>query len=279
VSIENHRPISLTEFNGLYDRGDADTVPFDHDFDNLNTIFTNKGEKTREGFALDFTLASVRRFHIYKIEGQADRLLILDNTGKLFDSTDLVTPILNIATMIDFSVATFFDRAYITPHNRVTGITAEKVYVYNGSGLARPAAGTPPSGFTITAVESAAAGNVEVGLHLFSVIFETDTGFFTAPGPEIFTSHTVANADKKVDLSGVAIGPAGTIARHILVTKILIDYDGNQAGVSLFFVPNGKINDNVATIITVNFFDSSLVTTADYLVNNLSIIPAGVGIH
>lgn len=276
--MRDHKALVQKDF-GLFDRGSDDVCPDNRNTKATNVIFTHFGAKTREGTVLGLTFPNLVRFHIYKRTGEADRLLLLNTSGEIHDSTNIGTPILTIPTMTDFSVVVMFNRAYISPHNGVTGLAGEKTYVYGGAGVARPAGGSPPSGFSLGVANSASAGNIESGTHLFAVAFETDTGYITRPGP-IGPAYTVLNApgNKKANVSLIPVGPAGTVARHILATKVITNYAGDQISPELFFVPNGKISDNVTTVLNdVNFFDSDLISSADYLFDNLDIIPAFLG--
>lgn len=276
--MRDHQPLIQRGTRGLFSRGQEDTIPPGYLLKANNVIYSAYGIKTREGIVNHLTFPNLVRFHIYKRMGEADRLLILNSTGELYDSTNLVTPILTIAAMTDFSMVAMFNRAYITPHNGVRGLPGEFVYVYQGSGVARKAAGNPPSGFTLVVIDSAAAGNIEAGDHLFAVAFETDTGYITAPGPVSFTKYT-APGSKKAKVTAIPIGPAGTVARHILATQTITTYNGNQIAYELFFVPGGKISNNVdVELDNINFFDTDLVASADYLIDNLSELPAQLGL-
>src|SRR5690349_24957659 len=86
------------------------------------------------------------------------------------------------ASILDFSLVNYSNRAYITIHNRISGLPNKYVLVYQGSGLARLAAGLAPSGYTLGAANSASVGSCEAGYHLFAICGITDTGFITAPG-------------------------------------------------------------------------------------------------
>jgi hypothetical protein len=271
----DHDPITLQEFLGTYDRGDDDSVPPGFFKDSRNVRFITGGVKSREGTTLDLTLASVKRMAVYKRIGEAQRLLLLNAAGELYDSTNLVTPILSIAAMVDFSVEVMFNRAYITPHDGTTGIAGEKVYVYEGSGVARAAAGAAPTGFTLGVANSAASGNCETGVHLFGVCFETSSGFLTKPGGFSMFSPS---GGKKVDLANLPIGGAATAARQIVATKEIIDFNGDFVNQEYFIVPGGRVSGNVATTVSVSFFDADLVASADYLMDELGEIPAGVGL-
>jgi hypothetical protein len=281
--MRDHQGLVVREFKGLFRRGTNDVCPPGYLTIAKNLIFTNYGVKTRPGFTKALTLANIARIQTYKRIGEADRLLILTTDGKLWDSTNLVTPILNIPLMSDFSMISMFNRAYITPHNGVTGLPGEFLYVYGGSGVARKAGGSPPSGFTL-GVANGAAGHIEKGKHLFAVVFETDTGYLTRPGPVNGTdpAYTVFDApgDKKASISLIPIGPSGTVARRIVATAIIDNYNGDQKSPELFFVPNGRIANNTATgPLEYDFYDSELVDSADYLFDNLDNPPAFVGVN
>jgi len=274
--VRDHDPITIREFLGTFDRGEDDSVPPGFFKDSRNVRFITGGVKSREGTTLDVTIGSVKRMAIYERIGEAQRLLLLDAAGNLYDSTNLVTPILSIVAMTDFSVEVMFDRAYITPHDGTKGLPGEKVYVYPGSGLARPAAGTPPSGFNLTAVDSAVSGNCETGTHVFAVCNETASGYLTKPGGFVAFSPT---GGKKVDLGAIAIGPATTAARQIVATKVIADFNGDFENQEYFIVPGGRIADNVTTVLAASFYDADLQSSADYLMDQLSEIPAGVCIR
>jgi hypothetical protein len=180
--MRDHLPISIAEFNGLYDRGMDDAIPADHLAVCDNMHFLEREVVSRYGFSLPYTAATnIKRIALYKRIGEATRLLILDSSGNLYDSTSGV--ILSIATMTDFKVQTFFGRAYITPIDAANGIgvSGEFLYVYNGTSC-RKAAGTAPTG-TITVADSGLSGHVEAGFHLYAVAFETPSGFITKVAP------------------------------------------------------------------------------------------------
>ncbi len=143
--------VTLSEFRGLYANFEEDTVPPNHFKSTLNLAFGPGYFGSRLGTTANLTVSDVRRIAVYNIPGAASRLLVLNGSGQLFDSSiSLAVPILTIALMTDFSVASMFGRAYITPHNGKLGLDNEVVYVYNGTGLARAAAGLPPAGFDLT---------------------------------------------------------------------------------------------------------------------------------
>ena len=271
----DHTPLVIDSFRGTYDRGEEEVVPAGFFISSLNLRFTNRGFATRYGTSKTHVLANIRRIAIYKRIGEAQRLLILVEGGALYDSVNLAAPILSIAAMTDFSMCTIFGRAYITPHNGIVGLPGEKVYVYTGAGQAVPAAGAPPSAFTLGLANSAASGFVEKGIHAIGVAFETATGYITAPGGFAQIDAIGAHA---IDVSNIPIGPAGTVARGLVATKIIVGFNGNFAEQRYYFVPNGRINNNTATTHQISFYDADLMAEATYLIEQLATIPAGVGI-
>lgn len=279
-----YNDISIRQFNGLWDRGQDDTVPKDHFIDILNMIWDGDDVTTRDGSVLDVAKATIDRVHEYKIQGQASRLLILSGAN-IYDTADLSTSILGPASsgvtfsgMTDFSMCVFYNRAYITPHNRVEGMAGQSVYVYNGSGVARLAAGVKPSG-SITAALSG-SGNIEKGVHYFAVVYETASGHYTVPGPDTFSEFDVTVS---TGVSVVLTPPYSTAAvkRHIVSTRAIATESntGNQGGYSYYFIPNATITGGSgSTTITVSFYDAELLDSADYLFNQLATIPACVNL-
>ena len=277
--IENHVPVPLSDFNGLFDRGPDEAIPIDHFKVAQNLKYRPSSFYTREGLVTDIAVGPIVRFHVYKITGQASRILMLGGDATIYD-TSTSTPILTIPGMTDFSMETFFDRAYITPHNGTTGLPGQLVHYYTGSGVARPAGGAGPAIAPPMEVAQGGTGRFDKGVHAFAVAFETPTGFITPLGG--FTG-LVTDGDKTVELSGIPTGPAGTVARVIFSTKNVADpatglYNWDYMNAEWFFAVDGRIPDNTTTTKSLSYFDADLVDQADYILEQLSTIPAGVGI-
>lgn len=121
------------------------------------------------------------------------------------------------------------------------------------------------------------AGNSDAGLHLFGVVYETNTGYMTAPGPEFFTAQTLIDS-KVTRISAIPTSPDFfVVKRHIVATKAIPDfYNGDQKGYQFFFVPKGTLDNNTATTIDLNFYDSDLVADASHLIDNYAKIPSCV---
>lgn len=283
--LGGNQVITIKSPQGRWGRGPDDTAPPDHCIDEQNLEFSHGQVGSRLGINTTLTASggwdgTVKRVHVFKRVGEANRLLILDANGKIYDSTNLVSEVLSVAGMIDFACVILFNRAYIAPSTGQVGKTGEKVYVYDGTTI-RAAAGNPPSGHTMAGADGA-AGKVEKGNHLFAVAYETGSGFITAPGLGTGEYVNVESAgDKQVDLSGMPASgswPAGTKAVHILATTLLApSYNGNPAEQAWYFIPNARYEsgDFAAGTKTVDFYDADLLTSADYLQYQLTEIPAG----
>lgn len=279
--FKENSAIVIEDFNGLWSRGGADSVPLDHFSDCNNVKFIQSGFEWRDGIEPFIPREAVRIYPFTKQTGTS--LLILDSTGNFYDSDYPSFIFLTVATATDFGFQAFAGRAYITPCDGNTGIQNEFVYVYEGDGTAaRKAAGAKPtnSDGALAAANSATAGNVEAGIHVFAVVYETDTGFLTAIGPTTLPTVT-APGDKKVDLSNIPVSPNSYVTkRHVVATKLIQPqfYTGDTTAYQFFFLPDGVINDNTTTTLTTNFFDSELLDDASYLLDMLEEIPAGAGL-
>ncbi|MBI4637673.1 MAG: hypothetical protein HY727_15150 [Candidatus Rokubacteria bacterium] len=135
------------------------------------------------------------------------------------------------------------------------------------TGLAKILSADPPP--ACVATDSGVGGNVDVGAHTWKVVFVHSAGGKTLGGT---TSNTVtiAGSAKRVDLSSIPLGPAGTTAREIYRTK---------AGQGSYFLAV-TINNNVDTTVSDNVADASLgaaiPTTATYPTNRVVLSGGGV---
>lgn len=280
--------ITIKSPQGRWARGPDDSCPPDHCTAEQNLVFDEGQCGSRSGF--DSSIAAqgnwngtVLRVHKYERIGEAMRYLILDDAGNIWDSTDFVTAILTGLTDPDFACISLFNRAYISPSTGLVGGAGENVYVYNGVGTARVAAGTGVTAGTMAAANNAGGSKVEKGNHLFAVACQTASGFITTMGltGNLFVNHQ-SPGGQSIDLTGIPLGPAGTIIRHLVATTVLSDdYNGNPAEQQWFFIPRSNISDptdmddNLTQTATVDFYDADLLISADYLQYQKTSIPAG----
>jgi hypothetical protein len=267
--LQDHNPITINKFLGLYgiDAFD-DAVPLGFFIDELNTITYGDSVKTRDGFGVDLVTNPIIQYAVYRRQGEAARTLALFEAGDLWDLTVNVK-ILDIPAMLGFAINYSNNRALISPHNKISGLPGEFVYTYDGEGIARKAGGlAPTAGFNIATNTS---GYIEAGTHIFAVVFETESGFVTAPSP---ATIILFDGTKAADLSNIPIGPSGTVARRIIASRAIQSYNGNEEGYEMFFVSGGRINNNIDTSLTVNFYDADLQFSADFSYDQLDSIPA-----
>jgi hypothetical protein len=122
------------------------------------------------------------------------------------------------------------------------------------------------------AFNSPVDGSVDIGIHLYSIAFETNTGFITIPGPQNFAIVNQAG-NKQIRLSNIPTGDSTVVARWILATKAIVGYNGNQDQ-AFFFLE--RIPNNVTVQLDLNIFDASFGDSADYLFDLFANPPAGV---
>jgi len=289
--MREHEPIVLDKFNGLWSRGNTEETPLDHFSDCNNLKYSGSATfATRDGIGrhqdVAVPLGSILRMYNYPTTDK-NTLLVLIKDGKIYhvvSSTSVFGPILTIATMTDFGFAPYAGRAYITPFgtelvgqlNRERGLNNEFLYVYLGDGTAARKAGGAAPTVNITPANGA-AGHTDAGVHIFGYVYETDTGYLTAPaGLVSFTT----GAALSVSFSTVANSPSGTVVKkHIVASKIIQDYNGDVTGYDLFFIPGATIPNNVTTTLSnISFYDADLLDDATHLLDNFAEIKAGVGL-
>jgi len=294
VSLEEYQKITINKFNGLYMRGLVDDCPPDHSPVCQNMKFNRNGETlTRDGTVSSLVTSHANKRMFVANFGHEDIGIILtcDGAGHIYRS-DTGGILLSVANMVDFAAINVFSFCLISP---ILSAFASSNPIYIWSGLPsgggdlvpiRPAAGKGP-GTGMSGSESSTSGNCDIGVHQFAACFITNTGYTTQPGPmgtpgdeSTFAAVSVTSTGSKcITLSGIPIGPSGTVARQILATQAdqtLFYYAGGQKLSGSSLVPwNGVINDNTTTSITISFFDTDLAVQADSLFDLLPIIPGG----
>jgi hypothetical protein len=173
------------------------------------------------------------------------------------------------------SVPTFYEVI------RIADNTTENLMINTGDASLTtvyvPGATPAPTTNSFRARQSSTVGYNDRGFRIIGVVYETDTGALTAPGPEFFAGCTTVNTEKAIDILNIPVSPNTYVTkRHLIATKVITLYNGDQTGFQFFFIPSGTINDNVTTTATISWFDSELLEDASYLLYNLSTIPAGI---
>jgi hypothetical protein len=280
---------------GLYTRGLNDNCPPDHSTVAQNFRYNRKGEAfTRDGSIVSLNLSAPARRQFVTNFTHSDQLAInltCDGAGNIYRS-DTGGILLSVTNMVDFAAINAFSFCLISPILS-NPATPNPVYIWSGLQVGgsdvvpiRPAAGIGPS-TGMTGAESATSGDCDIGVHQFAVSFVTNTGYTTQPGPmssppdeTTFVSVKVTSTGGfSIDLSNIPLGPTGTVSRQILATQAdqdLFFYAGGRILSGGSLVPwDGVIHDNTTTSITISFFDTDLILSADSLFDLLPIIPAG----
>lgn len=289
MTVRGHEPIDLSGLKGLWDRGDATNVPPDHMQDCNNIQFIGNNFLTRDGIGVSQTVAAPLEnvYRIYNYPTQtANTTLVLTydgTTGKIYHVVNATTVylILTKIGMTDFAFVPYAGRAYISPFITVTtgdlniqkGMQNEFLYVYLGAGAtARKAAGATPAG--ALTIANGAAGHTDPGFKSFAVVGESDSGAYSAP--YAFATFTTATASSvSFGTVPVLIGAQWT-KRHIVATKVIPSYNGDNTGYQFFFIPGATINDNTsAALNNQSWFDADLLDDASHLLDNYAEIPAG----
>jgi hypothetical protein len=292
----DHAPLVIEDFAGWWRRGDPESAPSNHFIQGDNIQFFHSGVETRDGLTnyMVNPLPTLKFLRIYNYVTQEGQTIIgMVEGGKIYHikgpNGPVLGPILTIPAMEDFGFVAINGRAYITPFKTYTnaqgekyqlGIQNEFLYVYNGDGSqARKAGGPPPSGAALGVTQSALDGATDVGFHLVAVVYETDSGYLTALGPEVFGSLTFDGVHQ-ITVSPLPISPSVNVKkRHIVATKWIPEYNGDQKGYQFFFIPGAVVPDNTTTTWTGQFYDSDLISDASHLIDNFSEIPAGVTLN
>lgn len=257
--------IVIDTFRGIYDRrstGVIESLTEQVGYENLpegyvrqqqNTIFTQGGFQNRPPVRYRYNLGGTI----------TDLLLVAEGNVLILRVNDAYIAAILIKANYSFTTVGVATRKFgTTGYDTLISSNSESPYFVNSAtGANRAVAGAAPA--TAPAAANGAAGKVEAGLHLITVAYETDSGFITKYRLPA-TQYTAPGA-LKINLTAIPVGPAGTIARNILATKVIHQFNGDTAAYEEFFVPGGRLADNVTTILTIDFYDTELVSSADYL--------------
>lgn len=176
------------------------------------------------------------------------------------------------ATYTYYTVITISDNT--TTSKKIDASDANLIAVYSPGGTAAP------TDNALHVENTETDGFSDTGFHLIGVVYETDTGYLSRPGPEFFAGQTFVDTKKKIKITNIPVAPSAYVTkRHIVSTKWIPDYNGDQKGYQFFFVPEGTLENNTATEITLSYYDSDLLADASHLSDNYAEIPAGVNLN
>jgi len=134
-----------------------------------------------------------------------------------------------------------------------------------------------PTSSALLAENTDTDGYADLGFHLIAVVYETDTGYLTALGPENFAAVNVVDVTKAIKVTNIPVSPDSFVTkRHLVATRAIMNYNGDQEGYQFYFIPEGTLENNTDTELVVSFYDADLLEDASHLIDNFSEIPAGV---
>jgi hypothetical protein len=304
MRLEDYQKISFSKFNGIYDRGDSDSVPPDHAIDCGNVLLRDPGNvRQRPGSKLSFTLTHRHPTCVnqFLATGNGGAFFVtMDGFGNMYkesgSASTLIWPpageFVSDQGYMDFAGLNMFGRTYFNIIRRFTGVGAftESIKVWDGINPVRDAAGLPPSylgnppvgvppsnGPSDFYTVPRTGGVVSLGVHRVAVSYETNTGFITRPGPiwnlatnnKLIYTQSFSDGTNYLLANNIPIAQSyqKIVARHLLMTK------GDE--LQYFFVPNGRIPDNITTSWNINCTDNELIVDASYLFDVLDTIPGG----
>ena len=271
MDFSQYQLLQVNQFNGLWDRGSVDDVPQDHAIACVNMAFNERKEyTTRIGTVTsENTAATVTRM----------KMATMDNFGALIYSdgqngiwrADTNQQIIYAGGCVSFELINIAGKVIIAPvYSSFT--PTNYIFIWDDPsknprflGGAAPVSGIAP-------IESTNAGVINAGVHNFAVAYgRSKTGWVSPPNPINTSTSYTASGNLQVDLYDIPTSPDPTVdQRIILVTP------ANMT--EMFFLPNGIINDNTTgTLLGVNFADTALTVSADYLYDQAEYVLSGVG--
>jgi hypothetical protein len=287
--FEDFTPIAVERFGSLVTYWPADKLPNGVSPHCRNVRFTPASVLTREGLTRVFSTSRAARVHglagYVQLSGEQIPLVFDALGGQFMESPAASGILLPVGTTLVvpppgsyMNTASAYNRAYLAfGDNRFgTGTPAS----FDGANL-DPIGLAPPGGAS-QAGDSAAAGNISPGLRYGVVMFQTRSGYITAPQAPFSWN---ASGGHQAALSNLPIGPPQVTARIVAFTVA----GGSSAGPYFYIGSPHTVNgiaetativaDNVSTSATFNFDDTFLAASTDVTANfrNLVLPPeAGV---
>lgn len=275
--------ITLNKWKGMFNRGAQEDCPPDHVID-LDGMFCRNGEfvtrpsiRKLSNFACDGprTVFPVKQ-NIRDVNAAQRMYIVGTAAGGVFVLNTTTGP---ATTLILGPVGSWGSPGVMSCVQQGALVyaslwgSAEPVKVIDTTDptavTIRNLGGAMPPGPATIAVAIGGAGSIERGTHIYKVAFETASGFITKMSDANFNAFN-SNGNEFHNLSGIPLGPAGTVARWIFTTKSIQRYNGDHMNAEYFFLPGGRIGDNVTTVLNnVQYYDADLVKSADYLLDQL----------
>jgi hypothetical protein len=245
-----------------------------------DVIFGFGGVGSRKGFSLLQTHgqavslgADVNGLKTYISADGTRNLLSFTSAGVLFKDTGSIRRFASLNNYM--KSATLFGREYICISDGKVG-TCEPVQ-YDGSHIDKVTGSGPYSAGSFAAADSASAGSIAAGTRSVKVVFETRQGALWPTSVSITWS---AAGSKKLDLTGILVGPSNIARRHIFVSDVFTPAPASTSPPPDWFKV-ATINNNTDTSLAgIDFSTDSLYQGSSYndVIGRLIELPPQAGV-
>jgi len=268
--------ILFDKFRGIWARGADEDCPPEFYLDSSNIKHYNYGIETRDGTTDYITQPSkILRSRIYRpnppyVHPDIPRPIIMLETGTIHDPVKGVV-VAPAGIYRDFTLVNMFGRAYISPSLGDKPIAGQSLIGYDGTASFVPGNSTLLASPIFSAL---GAGDLPAGNYGVYIAAENARGVI---GPIQFIEIVSVPAGSSVNFT-IPLGPAGTVARHIISTLPLPLTSSTTEIIAapVFFI--SRIPNNVDLTYTLDFYENQVFESADHLKNLVTSIPAGIGI-
>jgi len=278
-------PVLVDQYGGLCTLIDRSDLPVGLSPDCRNVEFFPGGVRSRSGFVVHQAAGISTEDLMSHVTVDGQRLLLALGGGSIVggavESAPAAIPFGNgaasttaLGSSLRMRGTSLFGRAYFGLYGGWAAAGTAAVYEpicgpfkYNGAGISPVSQAPPPAAFTVT--NTAAGASVDAGRHDFVVLYETDTGYVTAPSPPVGDTFI---AGDRADLAALPLGPGLVSKRIVFATP--------ANSVSFFTLPRFVVPDNSTTVLSLDFTDSELMagtSLEDYI--DSPRIPPVVGVE
>lgn len=273
----------FNNFNGVATRWDPEKLPPGYAAVGRNVKFVGSSVKSRDGSTTAFMGPNLNA----RITGLVDFMMepdnvrpivCMDSDGTIFTEVSAGSGVVETRN-VDASRANMYMEAD-TAQNKVfmafsdlIDVKAEpRMYYRHADGVYEfTTVGAPSQNASMSSGLQTGVGDMVPGIRYAVTLFVTRSGYITGMLDSAVTFVNVVDPNRKVRMSGIPVGPTGTVARIIAFTE-----SGASSAGPYFWITQDDvleelnatitktiIEDNTTTIADFNFTDDYLVGTED----------------
>jgi len=268
-------PVLVDQYGGLCTLIDRSDLPVGLSPACQNVEFFPGGVRSRSGFVVHAAIGFDGCDMLTHVTPAGTRtLLVLCSTGQIVGGPVEVAPAaipfgavntstLKLGTDLRMRGTSMFGRAYFGLYGgwdtRQTTATVSPIcgpFQYDGTTISPVTQEGPPAPFAVTATGGGTIG-MSLGYHSFVVVYETASGYVTAPSAPVGATFAAG------DYAAISLLPRGPGA---ISKRIIFATPANST--SFFTLPRFALNDNTTTTLNVDFTDAELLSGAsleDYI--------------